>query len=420
MKKSFYDWCIENNRIDLLDRWDYELNTKYPEDVGMTSANLYYFKCPVDLHKSTPYKLTNFARHINSDVKCVFCNSFAKWGIDNFGSDFLDKYWDYDKNNDIDPWVLAYKSNTDIYIFCQEKSYHESYNTQPAKFIAGHRCPYCINRKVHPNDSFAAVFPEMVDRWSHNNDKSPFEYSPHSSEKVWFKCPKGIHPDYEQKISNAVDYNFRCKECSLDESRKPNDLVGMTFGRLTVKSLDMESKQTVSKDGYVRYRWWCQCSCGNSKLKSVLGSHLTSGRIQSCGCLKHSECSQLQLKVENYIQDVYGYQINHEYNCDIVAKNPKTGRKLPYDNEVIIPEKRLIIEVMGESHYKIDLYVKKNAARHNNTPEQELEYLQYRDQIKKDYALSQGYHYLEIPYWTESDESYKTLIDDTIHKILNS
>ena len=29
-KKSFYDWCIENNRQDVLDRWDYELNDCSP------------------------------------------------------------------------------------------------------------------------------------------------------------------------------------------------------------------------------------------------------------------------------------------------------------------------------------------------------------------------------------------------------
>ena len=54
----------------------------------------------------------------------------------------------------------------------------------------------------------------------------------------------------------------------------------------------------------------------------------------------------------------------------------------------------------------------------NTTPEQALLDQQHRDKIKKDYALSQGYHYLEIPYWTEHDESYKTLIDSKIHEIL--
>ena len=30
---SFYDWCIKNNRQDLLDRWDYELNGCSPKEV---------------------------------------------------------------------------------------------------------------------------------------------------------------------------------------------------------------------------------------------------------------------------------------------------------------------------------------------------------------------------------------------------
>lgn len=270
-------------------------------------------------------------------------------------------------------------------------------------------------------NNFAVAYPEIVPRWFDKNLKSPYDYTPHSGQKIWLKCPNGKHPDYEQKISNAVMYEFRCKKCSIEEYSKPDDLVDKVFGRLTVKSLDTESKQTISKDGYVRYRWWCKCSCGNPDFKSVLASHLTSGKIQSCGCLRYEDCSQLQLKVENYIKDNYSCKINHEYNCEIIDINPNTGRQLPYDNEIIFDNnQKLIVEVMGESHFKVDLYTKKNAKRHGFTPEEELADLQFRDEHKKNYALSQGYHYLAIPYWTESDESYKTLIDDAIHKILNS
>jgi hypothetical protein len=31
---------------------------------------------------------------------------------------------------------------------------------------------------------------------------------------------------------------------------------------------------------------------------------------------------------------------------------------------------------------------------------------------KKDYAISHGYMFLEIPYWTEKTEEYKTIIDN--------
>ncbi len=54
------------------------------------------------------------------------------------------------------------------------------------------------------------------------------------------------------------------------------DLTGMTFGRLTV----IERAKNAN-DGHAR--WLCRCSCGN--LCIVLGKHLISGKIQSCGCL---------------------------------------------------------------------------------------------------------------------------------------
>jgi hypothetical protein len=73
---------------------------------------------------------------------------------------------------------------------------------------------------------------------------------------------------------------------------------------------------------------------------------------------------------------------------------------------------------MGIQHYQITGYTKLEAKKHGITFDEELKELQYRDSIKKQYALSCGYHYLAIPYWTEQDGSYKTLIDSTIHKIL--
>lgn len=69
---------------------------------------------------------------------------------------------------------------------------------------------------------------------------------------------------------------------------KVKDLTGMTFNRLyIVKRVDND------KDG--RARWLCKCECGN--IKEVLGKHLISSKIQSCGCLqkeritKHNMCN---------------------------------------------------------------------------------------------------------------------------------
>ena len=141
---SFYNWCVINNRQDLLDRWDYNLNQTTPQETARTSPSLYYFKCPRGMHKSTAYKLNNLTKYSYSTAKCSLCNSFAQWGIDNVDKNFLDKYWDYDKNIH-DPWQIPYcaRATTVIYIKCQYDGHHESYKTFPSHFVAGSRCPEC-------------------------------------------------------------------------------------------------------------------------------------------------------------------------------------------------------------------------------------------------------------------------------------
>ena len=49
--------------------------------------------------------------------------------------------------------------------------------------------------------------------------------------------------------------------------------------------------------------------------------------------------------------------------------------------------------------------------------EDALKERQWLDEYKKQYALSQGYYYLEIPYTAEKDDEYKQLIDDKINEI---
>ena len=416
--KTFYDWCIENNRMDLNDRFDEEKNGCTTKNVGYKSNLPYWFKCPNGLHESEQTIMYAITRSLDRQLVCRKCNSVAQYIINKFGEDYLWSHWRDD--NELSPWDVPHGSDKHIIkLQCLKKEYHK-YDQLARSFVAGNGCPYCASKIIHPNDSLAAIYPEVINRWSDKNDKTPWEYATRSDNKVWFKCSNGIHEDYQQRISNAVEYEFRCKACSLDESRKPKDLVGMVFGRLTAKRLDTESKQVITKDGYTRYRWWCECSCGNPNLKSVLACHLTSGKIRSCGCLTQENCSQLQLKVEDYVKNNCNCnRINHEYNCNIIAINPKTKRQLPYDNEIILNnDQKLIIEVMGDSHYKIDLFVIRNAKKLNISPEEAFADLQWRDEYKKQYALSQGYHYLAVPYWTENDESYKTLIDDAIQSIL--
>lgn len=208
------------------------------------------------------------------------------------------------------------------------------------------KCVYCIGKKVHPLDSFGEKHKDQIGLWSDKNDKTAFEYSPSSNEKVWFKCENGLHKDYFRSINDVNRRGFRCPEC-----------------------------EKIKKESY------------------------------------------LQQKVRLYF-DSLGYSLNHEYDCSIIDINPVTNYKMPYDNQED-NELKLIIEVNGKQHYKIDKFTIMQAKQQNKTPEEILKYQQFKDEHKREYALSQGYHYLAIPYYAVKNDDYKTIIDRKIEEILN-
>ena len=57
------------------------------------------------------------------------------------------------------------------------------------------------------------------------------------------------------------------------------DLTGQQMGRLRV----------LKRAAGHPTRWWCRCECGNKK--AILGAHLRSGEIESCGCLRRERAS---------------------------------------------------------------------------------------------------------------------------------
>ena len=97
------------------------------------------------------------------------------------------------------------------------KEYHGSYGIRCADFVKGDRCGYCEGKKVHPLDSLGALYQKVLGIWSDINKKSPYEYMPGSDEEVWFKCGNEKHEDYQKRIYNAVNCNFKCPTCSQEQ-----------------------------------------------------------------------------------------------------------------------------------------------------------------------------------------------------------
>ena len=428
MKMSFYDWCIQNHRQDLLDRWDYGLNTERPEEVGKSVSREFYFKCPRGIHPSTSYKLNNISKYSYSTAKCSFCNSFAQWGIDNIDNDFLEKYWDYDKNIALDPWKVPFRARptTPIYIKCQIDSEHGSYLTFPDHFVSGSRCPYCSHAAVLPKDSFAQwgidnIGTDFLNKyWDYDkNIVDPMKLHKKSNKLIYIKCQeKDYHGSYQVRPHDFIDKNIRCPFCHMIQVH-PLDSLGANYPEVFNIWSDKNTDTPYDvAPGSGQMRWFkCQSGTHPDYLSRI---YRAKNRNFECPkCHGDQDKSYLHQKVESYL-DKYPYRKNTEYDCTLTTVNPLTGYVLPYDIELIINDNlSLYIEVMGKQHYEICLLTKTDAQERGCSPEESLRLLQYRDAIKRENVLRHGQAYLEIPYWTESDESYKTLIDDEIHKILS-
>lgn len=346
---SFEEWCFQNDRQDVLDRWDYELNNYLPSQVSFKSNYKMYFKCPENKHKSKCVALVSISNGGNQ-LRCDECyledNSFGSW---------------CDKNR-----------------------------------------------------------PELLSLWDYDlNEISPYKTSFGSNEKRYFKCPRGLHDSHLQNLSKLTGRgdDIVCSKC--------NSIAQFIIDNYGQNGLSMlwDCEKNICDPWktarHAKKHIYVKC-INNTEHDSypILCSNFIKGR--GCPtCRREREESKLQEKVRVYIEDKCKYNILHEYACTIKAVNPKTNYILPYDNQVIISDDiNLIIEVHGIQHYEVTGLLKLTAKKHNTTPDQELAELQWRDEYKKQYALSQGYYYLAIPYWTEQDESYKTLIDNKIQEIL--
>lgn len=72
-KLTFEEWCIENNRKDLLDRWDYDRNELLPSEMPFGTKRKAFFLCPNGIHSSEEKRLSNITTSQDYEVQCSLC-----------------------------------------------------------------------------------------------------------------------------------------------------------------------------------------------------------------------------------------------------------------------------------------------------------------------------------------------------------
>lgn len=262
---------------------------------------------------------------------------------------------------------------------------------------------------------------DLLGLWDYDlNNKSPDEVSSCTADKYYFKCPCGKHESEQHSILQITRLKNRvkpiCKAC--------NSIAQKLIDKYGENALETywdyeKNNEDPWKLAYgTKTEVWIKCPCGKhpSFFRRVIG--LIIRDIGCPLCAQEADTSSYQKKTYDYIVNTYGYDVKRERECSIIATNPITNYQMPYDNDVTIGNAHLIIEVNGEQHYDKDNDLIKRAAKsYNISVDEAFQSQQYRDELKKQYALDNGYFYIAIPYWAFRDDTYKTIIDETVHKI---
>lgn len=128
----------------LIKEWDYEKNSKKPEEYTYGSNVKAHWVCSKCGYK---WSATISSRHHGAG--CPACaGNIVVTGKNDLATikPELVREWDYKKNIDIDPSQVAYSSSHKFWWICSEG--HESYLASPSHRVNGTGCPLCKNKKI--------------------------------------------------------------------------------------------------------------------------------------------------------------------------------------------------------------------------------------------------------------------------------
>lgn len=233
---DFETWCKLNNRLFLLDEWDYDINIKNgykPNNILAHSGTEIWWKC----EKGHLYpKLLGERTRKNRCPGCPYCsnqellygfNDLETWCIQNHKEHML-KEWDYDKNFPETPKSVLYTSSTKRWWICSLK---HSYDLAPNKRIRGDNCPYCSHHKLLKGfNDFETYCKEnnlnyLLDEWDYGKNVTlPCEMFPKTSDEVHWKC-RFCGNEWKASLKNRVRRKDGCSKCNRNKTSFPEQTI---------------------------------------------------------------------------------------------------------------------------------------------------------------------------------------------------
>lgn len=277
-------YCKQNNRLDLLNEWDYEGNGDLlPSTIAYGSGKKIDWKCS----KGHIWQQSPNARTFRNR-NCPYCaNQLVYKGFNDLETvnPKLAKEWNFEKNIALPSevingsakkyWWLCSKGHTWEATICDRQR--------------GDGCPYCSNKRVLAGyNDLATTHPDLVKEWDFvkNIDISPYSISYGCGKKIWWKCSEGH--EYQATPNSRTCNNCGCPYCSgqkVLEGFNDFETWCKTNNQMPLlKEWDFERNKV--KPSQISYRshkntYWKCSSCGET-WSAVLYSRTKHKGIYGC------------------------------------------------------------------------------------------------------------------------------------------
>lgn len=342
--------------------WNFNKNSLKPHQISKGSKKKFWFQCPDCSHDFEkildsitgkkeswcPY-CCHFARIFCKDVNCEKCYKRS------FASSEYAKYLDPTRNGNINLREIAICSKRKLWFTCDVCKH--SINQCPDAIKSGYWCKYCSHKWNHCKN-FDCVFCKEKSfvsskyfQYLHptkNSGKPDIRLKiKHDTTKYWFTCPDCNHDLYKSLAS--ISSGYWCKYCSV-----PNwEFCGNTscsfcyhksFGSHEKAKFWLLSKnkiEPIQVAPFSQDKYWFKCDmCDREILMRI--SDVSRGNW--CRYCKHKTEKKL-LKWLQMKYDKIEFQKKFEW-----SRNEKTKQFFKFD--FYIPERKLIVSLDGEQHFK--------------------------------------------------------------------
>ena len=283
---NLYNYCVNNNLLDLLDEFDSEKNNITPKDIKYNSTKKVWWKCKVCGYN---YLVSVNARTNYYSSGCPLCkNKVVEKGVNDLETLYpiITTLWDYEKNGDKKPYMYLPTSNETFCFKCNKKHLFTSKidNLVKTNFI----CPICAKRKIYVgyNDIFT-LYPNIEKEYDKelNKDIDPYKLTKSSKKKIYFRCRK--NHVYISSIYNKINKNELCPYCiGIKPIIGENDL--KTVNPKIYKEFDKSNKidvLTLPLSSTKKLNWKCK------KCKTIFKRSIVD-RINGLGCPKCNKKSK--------------------------------------------------------------------------------------------------------------------------------